>query len=174
MEKVFGLKVIEMENTLKGSEYIYAHPEKRAQDLMSAFADKNIKEIFTCIGGDDSIRMLPFIDFKVIRDNPKILIGYSDTTIAHYMCLKANLASFYGASILAELAENNGVYDYTVHWIKKVLFRPEPIGIVLASDYWTGEYLEWDEKNAQVSKKMKRNNGYEILQGKGVDRKSVV
>lgn len=167
LEQVFGLKVVEMENTLKGSEYIYNHPERRAQDLMSAFADKRIKAIFTCIGGDDSIRMLPYIDFEVIKENPKIFIGYSDTTISHYICLKANLASFYGASVLAELAENHNIYAYTVHWLKKVLFETDPIGMVSPSEEWTGEYLEWSQKNAQISKKMKKNSGYEFLQGKG-------
>lgn len=47
-----------MEHTLKGSEFIYEHPEKRAQDLMNAFMNPEIKAIFSCIGGDDSIRML--------------------------------------------------------------------------------------------------------------------
>ena len=86
-----------MPNTLKGTDYLYNHPEKRAEDLMAAFKDKTIKGIFTCIGGDESIRMLPYIDFDVIRDNPKVFIGYSDTTISHFMCLKAGISSFYGA-----------------------------------------------------------------------------
>lgn len=40
-----------MENTLKGSEFIYNHPEERAKDLMNAFKDPSIKGIFSCIGG---------------------------------------------------------------------------------------------------------------------------
>ncbi len=39
LEQQFGLKVIEMEHTLKGSDYLYNHPEKRAQDFMNAFSD---------------------------------------------------------------------------------------------------------------------------------------
>ncbi len=52
LEKEFGFEVVEMENTLKGSDYIYNNPQKRAEDLMSAFKDKSIKGIFSCIGGD--------------------------------------------------------------------------------------------------------------------------
>ncbi len=89
LEDTFGLQVVEMENTLKGTDYIYAHPEKRAEDLMQAFSDKSINGIFACIGGIDSIRLLPYIDFEIITRNPKIFIGYSDSTIIHYMCLKA-------------------------------------------------------------------------------------
>jgi muramoyltetrapeptide carboxypeptidase LdcA involved in peptidoglycan recycling len=100
LKEVFGLEVIEMPNTLKSSEFIYLHPEKRAEDLMNAFRDPTIKGIISCIGGSDSVRLLPYIDFEVIKSNSKIFIGYSDTTIAHFMCYKAGISSFYGPAVL--------------------------------------------------------------------------
>lgn len=168
LEEEFGLEVVEMPNTLKGSDYLYQHPEKRAEDLMAAFSDTSIKAIISCIGGDESIRMLPYIDFEIIKNNPKIFIGYSDSTIAHFICLKANLSSFYGASILAELAENVKIFDYTSYWFRKVLFDPKPIGIISATTEWTGERIEWYESNQLMEKTMTKNQGYEFLQGKGV------
>lgn len=168
LQEQFGLEVVEMPNTLKGSDYLYNHPEKRAQDLMAAFSDKSIKAIFSCIGGEESVRMLPYIDFDIIRNNPKIFIGYSDTTITHFMCLKANLSSFYGASVLAELAENIKIFDYTANWLEKVLFNASPIGLIPATEKWTGERIEWSESNASVAKTMVKNKGYEFLQGEGV------
>ncbi len=167
LEQQFGLKVIGMENTLNGSEYLYHHPEKRAQDLMEAFLDPNIKAIFSCIGGEESIRMLPYIDFEVIRNHPKIFIGYSDTTITHLICLKAGLSSFYGPSVLAELAENVKIFDYTAKWLQKVLFDNSPIGEIKPAAQWTGERIEWLEENASLEKTMHENQGYEILQGSG-------
>lgn len=168
LEEEFGLEVVEMTNTLKGSDYLYQHPEKRAEDLMAAFSDTSIKAIISCIGGDESIRMLPYIDFEIIKNNPKIFIGYSDSTITHFICLKANLSSFYGASILAEFAENVKIFDYTSHWFRKVLFDPKPIGIISATTEWTGERIEWYESNQLMEKTMTKNQGYEFLQGKGV------
>jgi muramoyltetrapeptide carboxypeptidase LdcA involved in peptidoglycan recycling len=168
LEEEFGLEVVEMPNTLKGSDYLYQHPEKRAEDLMAAFSDTSIKAIISCIGGDESIRMLPYIDFEIIKNNPKIFIGYSDSTITHFICLKANLSSFYGASILAELAENVKIFDYTSYWIRKVLFDHSPIGLISAARSWTGERIEWFEENRSVAKNMMENQGYEFLQGKGV------
>ncbi len=165
LQEQFGLNVVEMPNTLKGSDYLYNHPEKRAEDLMRAFSDPTIKAIFSCIGGDESIRLLPYIDYEILRKNPKIFVGYSDTTITHLMCYKAGISSFYGASVLAELAENNQIYDYTSHWIKTVLFSEQPIGKVPACEDWTGERVEWTLENAQVSKKLSKNQGYEFLQG---------
>ena len=81
LERVFGLKVVPMPNSLKGSDYLYEHPQARAEDLMSAFLDRSVQGIFANIGGEESIRLLPYIDFNVIRDNPKIFMGYSDVTI---------------------------------------------------------------------------------------------
>ncbi len=167
LEEVFGLKVIEMEHTLKGSDFIYKHPEARAKDLMDAFKNTDIKAIFSCIGGDDSIRLLPYIDFDIIRKNPKIFIGYSDSTITHLMCYKAGLTSFYGPSILAEFAENIKIFDYTSNYIKKVLFNNNPIGLIPASEKWTGERIEWTEDNKNSSKTLIKNRGYEFLQGTG-------
>lgn len=170
LQEQFGLEVVEMPNTLKGSDFLYHHPEKRAEDLMTAFSDVSIKAIFSCIGGDESIRMLPYIDFNIIKTNPKIFIGYSDTTVTHFMCLKANLSSFYGVSVLAELAENIKVFDYTAKWLEKVLLDDSPIGLIPAADEWTGERLEWTESNASIAKTMIKNQGYEFLQGNGITR----
>lgn len=165
LRDVFGLELVPMPNTLKGSEYIYNHPEKRAEDLMAAFADPSIKGIFTCIGGDDSIRLLPYIDFDVIRRNPKVFLGYSDTTVTHFMCMKAGLSSMYGPSILAEFAENREIFDYTVKNLEKALFGTGEIGNVPPSEYWTGERIEWTEENKDKGKTLEKHTGYEVLQG---------
>ena len=53
---------------------------------MNAFQDKTIKAIICAIGGDDTIRLLPYIDYEVIKNNPKIFMGYSDIT--RYWCYK--------------------------------------------------------------------------------------
>lgn len=170
LEDEFGLNVVEMPNTLKGTEYVYNHPEKRAEDLMAAFEDKSIKAVFSCIGGYESVRMLPYIDFDIIMNNPKIFIGYSDTTVAHMMCYKAGLSSFYGPSILAELAENVELHDYTKHWIDRVLFNSSVIGTIEPSPGWTSEHLPWEEKNWTIKRNLQPNTGYELLQGSGIAR----
>ena len=130
LEEEFGLKVVEMPNTLSGTEYLYNNPQKRAEDLMRAFKDPSIKGIFSCIGGDESVRMLPYIDYDVIKNNPKVFIGYSVTTVTHFICLKAGISSFYAPSILSELAENVEMFDYTKHWVNKVLFDNKSLLVV--------------------------------------------
>lgn len=175
LEEQFGLSVVEMPHTLKGSEYVYQNPEERAKDLMAAFQNPDIKAIFSCIGGEESVRMLPFIDFTIIRNNPKILIGYSDTTVTHMICRKAGLSSFYGPSILAEFAENVEIFDYTVHWVEKVLFSNEEIGIIQPANYWTSELLPWeDPANVHKKRNTEENKGYEVLQGSGIHQGQLI
>lgn len=168
LESDFGLKVIEMEHTLKGTDFVYNHPELRAKDLMDAFSNPEIKGIFSCIGGDDSIRLLPYIDFEVIRNNPKIFLGYSDSTITHLMCYKVGLISYYGPSILAEFAENIKIFEYTNESIRKTLFNQEVIGVIKPSSTWTSERIKWLEENKVLQKKMNSHDGYELLQGSGI------
>ena len=167
LQEEFGLEVIEMPSTLKGAEYLYNHPEKRAEDLMAAFSDSSIKGIFSCIGGYESVRMLPFIDYDVIKNNPKVFIGYSDSTVTHFICQRAGISSFYGASILAEFAENVQMLDYTKYWVQKTLFDNTTIGKIEPSAVWTSEYLPWEEKNKSIQRQLNNNTGYELLQGRG-------
>jgi muramoyltetrapeptide carboxypeptidase LdcA involved in peptidoglycan recycling len=168
LEEVFGLEVVEMEHTLSGTEYVYNHPKERAEDLMKAFLDPEIKAIISCIGGDDTVRLFPYIDFDIIRNNPKIFMGYSDTTANHFMMYKAGLSSFYGPAILTDFAENVEMSKYTVDSIMKTLFTNEVIGEVKQSEGWTSEYLIWeDENNNNIKRKFNKNTGYELLQGNG-------
>ena len=167
LEQVFGLEVIEMKHTLAGTEYIYNHPQKRAEDLMNAFSDNSIKGIIACIGGIESIRMLPYIDFEIISKNPKVFMGYSDTTTTHLFCYKAGISSIYGPTLLVDFAENVSMSQYTVEHIKKTLFKSEVIGKIEPALEWTSEYLPWEEKNKLIQRKYKANQGYELIQGNG-------
>ncbi|WP_339199239.1 S66 peptidase family protein [Solibacillus sp. FSL R5-0449] len=168
LEEVFGLEVVPMPNSLKGEEYLYQNPQARAEDLMMAFKDKQIKGIIANIGGEDSIRLLPYIDIDVIRKNPKILMGYSDVTIAHLFCHKAGISSFYGPAILTDFAENVEMDPYTVEMVNRTLFSVEIIGEIQPANEWTSERLEWTEENKNRRRNMRKNSGYEVLQGTGV------
>lgn len=68
---------------------------------MNACKNPDITAIISTIGGEESIRLLPYIDFDIIRENPKIFLGYSDSTIIHFMYQKAGVISFYGPAIMA-------------------------------------------------------------------------
>ena len=163
-----GFNVVTMKNALKGIEYLYNHPEKRVEDFMEAILDKDIKGIICNIGGDDTIRLLPYIDFKVISNNPKVFMGYSDTTINHFMMQKAGVVSYYGPAVMTDFAENNNMHTYTLKYINEVLLENREDILIKSSDKWTSEYLDWAiEENNNISRKMNEEKyGYEVLQGK--------
>ena len=166
--KQLGFNVVTMKNALKGIEYLYNHPEKRAEDFIEAILDKNIKGIICNIGGDDTIRLLPYIDFKAIANNPKVFMGYSDTTINHFIMQKAGVVSYYGPAVMTDFAENNNMHTYTLKYINEVLLENMEDIVIKSSDKWTSEYLDWViEENDNISRKMNEEKyGYEILQGK--------
>ncbi|WP_417898759.1 LD-carboxypeptidase [Bacillus haimaensis] len=60
---------------------VAAPAEERAEDVMSMFRNKSVKMILPARGGTGVQTILPFLDFDVIRANPKIISGYSDITI---------------------------------------------------------------------------------------------
>lgn len=163
-----GFNVVTMKNALKGIEYLYNHPEKRAEDFMEAIVDKDIKGIICNIGGDDTIRLLPYIDFEAIANNPKVFMGYSDTTINHFMMQKAGVVSYYGPAVMTDFAENNNMHTYTLKYINEVLLENRENIAIKSSDKWTSEYLDWAiEENDNISRKMNEEKyGYEVLQGK--------
>jgi len=172
LQQEFGLQVVEMPNTLKPAQWIYQNPKARADDLMQAFSDPSIKGIIATIGGDDSIRLLPHIDFNIIRDNPKIFMGYSDTTISHLLCYKAGLVSFYGPTIMVEFAENGGMFPYVINSLRQTLFSSDVIGeIKPCIDGWTIEMLDWgNPENQNQKRKLNPPTGWKFLQGKGIHR----
>jgi muramoyltetrapeptide carboxypeptidase len=80
--------------------YLAGSDRQRAGDLMKLFADPKIKAILCARGGYGCTRILPLLDFKLIRKNPKILVGYSDITALQLALLaQANLVSFHGPMV---------------------------------------------------------------------------
>jgi Uncharacterized proteins, homologs of microcin C7 resistance protein MccF len=169
LENNFGLEVVCMPYALKGSEFVNKHPELRAKDLMDAFEDNSISAIFCAIGGDDTIRTLPFIDFETIKNNPKIFMGYSDTTVNHFMMYKAGLVSFYGPCIMCEFGEYIKMFDYTANAVKDILFEKWDKYKLLPSPEWTDDYIFWQESNMNKCRLLKEDtHGYQIINGEGI------
>lgn len=167
LECEFGLAVVSMPHALEGSAFVAHHPELRAKDLMEAFQDETVSAVICAIGGSDTVRLLPFIDFEVIRRNPKIFMGYSDSTVNHLMMYKAGLTSFYGPSIMCEFGEYVRMFDYTKEAVQRILFQDCANYSIPSSPIWSDDFVPWDEKNTAIAKTLKPDvhGGYELLQG---------
>lgn len=165
LEELFGLQVEPTKHALKSAEWIYHNPRARADDLMEAFEDPSIKGIIATLGGDDSIRLLPFVELDTIKNNPKVFMGYSDTTVSHFLCLRAGLSSFYGPDVMASFAENVAVHDYTIQGVRKTLFSNEVIGVIPPNkEGWTAELLDWaDESHQNTARKLNPPTGWNFM-----------
>jgi muramoyltetrapeptide carboxypeptidase LdcA involved in peptidoglycan recycling len=168
LENDFGLVAVPMPYALKGSEFISNHPELCAKDLMAAFEDPSIAAIFCAIGGDDTIRTLSYINFDIIRSNPKIFMGYSDSTINHFMMYKAGLVSFYGPSVMCEFGEYVKMFDYTKLAVTNMLFKDTTNYLIDPSKEWSDDWVMWEAKNLNVPHTLRPDkHGHEVLQGSG-------
>jgi muramoyltetrapeptide carboxypeptidase LdcA involved in peptidoglycan recycling len=169
LQDEFRVHVVEGKYTLKDPQRIYEHPEARAEDLIDAFKDPSIKAIISSIWWEESIRLLPYIDFDVIRNNPKIFMWFSDSTITHFFCHKAWIVSFYWPAIMAWFWENCWLFPYMVNSVRKTLFSNDVIWeLTPNTDWWTSEHLDWSVPgNQNIKRKLNKCTWRRWLQGSG-------
>lgn len=147
----FGRHVDEMD------EFFSSKIESRIEDLHEAFADKNVSAVLTVIGGFNSNQLLDYIDWEIIRENPKIFCGFSDITILNNAILaKTGLVSYYGPHY--STFGQKLYFDYTFDYFKKCLLLDDPYQI-MASKEWSDDAWYKD----QDSRDMISNDGYWII-----------
>lgn len=137
-------------------------PEKRAEDINHFFSEKKIVAIFSMIGGNHSNQIIDLLNYNNIRSNPKIIMGFSDTTVlllAVYS--QTNMVVFYGPSVLNQFAENPHILPYTLKYFRKATMTNKPVGRIFPSTEWTDEVLEWFKKeDNKRPRKLRKNSGW--------------
>jgi muramoyltetrapeptide carboxypeptidase len=142
-----GYKVKTAEHALNQNGYISDTAENRVQDIHDLFADPEVKMILAAIGGDHACHLLPLLDFDLIRQNPKIVMGYSDMTVLNVaIWQQTRLVTFNGPALITDFAEFPQMFDYTERYFLKAVAQVEAIGIIESSTWWTEEFLDWETK----------------------------
>lgn len=160
LREVFQLEPIEFPTTRKSPEYLEKNPEARADDINTAFSDKSIKAIIATIGGNDQIRILPYLDRNTLASNPKSFFGYSDNTNLHLLLWNLGIVSYYGGNLMNQFAMQGKMHDFTVHYLKKALFE-EDIGEFQAASEWTDYDLNWeDPQNLTEIRPLYKSDGW--------------
>lgn len=164
----WGLEIKEYPTARAANDFLSKNPQARAKDINDAFADPNVKAIFASIGGDDSVRILPFIDNETIANNPKILLGYSDTTTLLTFCNLQGIVTFHGPAIMAGFSQMESLPESFQSHVYNMLFKTsESIRYFPYGKYCDG-YPDWtDEKNLGKTKELKPDGGWKVIQGKG-------
>lgn len=152
LKQVFQIEPVEYPTARKSPDYLSKNPQARAEDINHAFSDPAIKGIIATICGNDQIRILPYLDEKILSSNPKIFMGYSDCTNLHLYLWNLNLISYYGGALMTQFAMGGGMHDYTVHSIRKAVFEP-PIGQLEASPEYSDADLDWSDQQNLTKKR---------------------
>ena len=95
--QALGFKVKTGAHYAERRGYLAGTDAERAGDLNAMFADKQVKAVICVRGGSGAARLLPLLDYDVIRRNPKVLLGYSDITALHSAIhARTGLVTFHG------------------------------------------------------------------------------
>lgn len=80
-----------------------ATPQERAADLNAAFADPEIRAIFSTVGGDDQITVIRYLDPALAQADPKPFLGYSDNTNILNWLWQRGIQAFHGGATMVHL-----------------------------------------------------------------------
>lgn len=113
--KSLGFNIKEGKHIYDRYGYLAGKDKDRAEDFMNMFLDKNVDMVLCVRGGYGAMRILPLIDFEVIKQNPKIFAGFSDiTTLLNSIVQRCNLITFHSpmcnSNFSDEITLNNFLY----------------------------------------------------------------
>jgi muramoyltetrapeptide carboxypeptidase len=116
-----GFKLKLGKNVRASKGYLAGTDAQRVEDLHWAFSDPDVDAVWCIRGGYGATRILPMIDFDIIKKNPKILIGYSDITALHVAIFqKTGLVTFHGPVGTSDYTE------FTKPNVLDLLTKPTP------------------------------------------------
>lgn len=125
--KKLGLNVVLGNSCFAKHGFLSGIDDIRANDINEMFKNKNIKGIFSLRGGYGSARLLDLLDFKMIKKNPKVFVGYSDITALHIaLNQKCNLITYHGPMISTELIK--GLDEYSNYYYEQNIFNTTVLG----------------------------------------------
>lgn len=155
--KDLGLNVSFGKHVEEIDDFSSSSINSRVDDLHKAFLDTNVKAIITVIGGFNSNQLLRYIDWDIIRENPKILCGFSDITALNNAILaKAGLVSYSGLHYSSFGQQLH--FDYSLKYFRKCLFEESPIEIETSKE-WSDDAWYLDQND----RKLIPNRGFQVI-----------
>ena len=139
-----GFEIVE--GSLTGKEQIYrsGSPKERAEELNALLRDPSIKMIMSTIGGTNSNSMLPYIDYEAFKQNPKIIVGYSDATaVLLALYAKTGISTFYGPALVPSFGEFEPLVHDTYSYFERYFCAPTVPYTIEKSEFWSDEKVNW-------------------------------
>ena len=148
--EAMGLELSFAKNVNELDEFDSSSIESRVSDLHAAFSDESVKGIFAVIGGMNCNQLLRYLDWGLIKNNPKVFVGYSDTTaLQNAIYAKTGLVTYSGPAYSTFGQKLH--FDYTLEYFKKCLLGDEEFNI-LPSESWSDDRWYSDQDNRNLIK----------------------
>lgn len=162
----FKIKLGSLTSQRSSQGYRSGTAEERAQEFMDLINDSQVDGLISTIGGNNSSSMIPFLDFKKIRESRKVICGFSDVTSLHLAILKyAGLRTVYGPSVMCWFGEwPHGIEESSNWFIEATINHKQGVRDLLPPKQWSNHSRNWandDWKN--LPREWKANEGWKIL-----------
>ena len=132
----YGINIIYGKNIYSNTLGYGATPREKADDLNEAFANSNVQAIFCAKGGENSNTIFEYIDYELIKQNPKIFCGFSDSTFLLNMIYeKTGLTTFHGSTFKAisdwdATCVFNDIIDKMINEKMSLNMKPESFKVI--------------------------------------------
>ena len=142
-----GFELVAGSLTAKSDYYRSGSIIERAEELNQLIRDPSIRCIMSTIGGSNSNALLPYIDYQALKNDPKIIIGYSDVTaLLLGIYAQTGLVTFYGPALVASFGEFPPLVDETYHHFFTLLSSVSSCYSYSMPSEWTDIMLDWESQ----------------------------
>lgn len=122
--EAMGFKTKQRDDLFRQYGYLAGTDEQRAEEIMQAFTDPDVDAIFPGTGGYGTTRILDMLDYKTIRRNPKMLIGFSDITGLHLAInRRAGVVTFHTPSPQYGLGSEGNLSEFSAKYFWRAILK---------------------------------------------------
>ncbi|WP_127717144.1 S66 peptidase family protein [Halobacteriovorax sp. HLS] len=162
----FKVKLGSLTDQRANEGYRPASGKARADEFMALYRDPDVRCLIATLGGMNSNSMIPYLDFEYIRNNPKIVCGYSDVTSLHLSILHySGLSTFYGPAIMSWFSEwPKGELETIESFLSAVSKDTVYPRDLTPFDKWSNHFRDWSDGSWKTQKrKWENNSGWKVL-----------
>ncbi len=149
ISNILGMKIKLTPSCTINYEFNEEYLKKLANQFHELLNDDEVNIIIFLSGGWTTISLLRFIDWKLVKEKRKNIVGYSDATVFLLACLtKSELITHHGPMVISEFGEYGGCWKYTKDNFLNAICGYKSC-VMKAPNHWTDESLWWDKEDSR-------------------------
>lgn len=140
------------------SHFMAGSPRERADDLVDAWFDPSVDVVLSSIGGTCTHQVLEYLPFERMAAQPKVLVGYSDTTtLMLALYARTGLVSFHGPALMPQFGEHDGLHAASRESFERSIGRREWSGELPELGVLIEEHLRWETEDDRPRQAVRRS-----------------